>query len=101
MVSAADRGTFARTGATVGELLERWLDQAASDYSPKTVRETRGTSIATSSQPWATFRCRSSGRRTWTASIATCWRTALEVARCRPARSAAFTASSDERSSKG
>ena len=41
MVSAADQGTFARTGATVGELLERWLAQAASDYSPKTVRETR------------------------------------------------------------
>ena len=41
MVSAADRGTFARTGATVGELLERWLAQSASDYSPKTVRETR------------------------------------------------------------
>ena len=29
MVAEADHGTFARTSATVGELLERWFEQAA------------------------------------------------------------------------
>lgn len=42
MVGDADRGGFARTGATTGELLERWLAHAKADFSPKTVRETRG-----------------------------------------------------------
>ncbi len=38
----ADRGALARTDATVGELLERWFEQARDDFSPKTVLETRG-----------------------------------------------------------
>ena len=42
MVTGADQGTYARTSAPVGELLERWFAQAVTDYSPKTVRETRG-----------------------------------------------------------
>ncbi len=42
MVAEADRGTLARTDTTVGELLERWFDQAKEDFSPKTVVETRG-----------------------------------------------------------
>jgi hypothetical protein len=42
MVAEADTGTLARTDATVGELLERWFEQAKEDFSPKTVLETRG-----------------------------------------------------------
>jgi integrase len=42
MVAAADRGALARSGATVGELLERWFEHASADFSPKTARETRG-----------------------------------------------------------
>jgi integrase len=42
MVADADQGGFARTSATVGDLLEHWFVQAREDYSPKTVRETRG-----------------------------------------------------------
>ena len=41
MVADADHGGFARTSATVGDLLERWFAQAREDYSPKTVLETR------------------------------------------------------------
>jgi integrase len=42
IVAGADQGSFARTSATVGELLERWFELARDDYSPKTVLETRG-----------------------------------------------------------
>jgi integrase len=42
MVTAAERGQFARTNATAGELIEAWFEQAARDFSPKTVKETRG-----------------------------------------------------------
>jgi integrase len=41
MVADADQGGFARTSATVGDLLEHWFAQARDDYSPKTVLETR------------------------------------------------------------
>jgi integrase len=41
MVADADQGGFARTSATVGDLLERWFEQARADFSPKTVLETR------------------------------------------------------------
>ncbi len=41
MVAEADQGAFARTSATVGDLLERWFAHVRDDYSPKTVRETR------------------------------------------------------------
>src|SRR5438876_6012044 len=36
MVAEADRGAMVSTAATVGELLERWFEQAAPDFSPKT-----------------------------------------------------------------
>lgn len=42
MVTDAERGLSVRTSATVGELLERWFVFAAPDFSPKTVKETRG-----------------------------------------------------------
>lgn len=42
MVAAADKGALVRTSATVGELLEAWLEQAKGEFSPKTVLETRG-----------------------------------------------------------
>jgi integrase len=42
MVTEAQRGRFARTNATAGELIEAWFEQAAIDFSPKTVKETRG-----------------------------------------------------------
>lgn len=42
MVTDAERGLSVRTTATAGELLEAWFDQAVRDFSPKTVRETRG-----------------------------------------------------------
>jgi integrase len=42
MVLDAQRGLAVRTAATVGELLEAWFDLARYDFSPKTVRETRG-----------------------------------------------------------
>jgi integrase len=42
MVTEAERGLTARTTATVGELLETWFEFAAPDFSPKTVKETRG-----------------------------------------------------------
>ena len=42
MIVEAERGTLARTSATVGDLLETWFEFAAPEFSPKTVRETRG-----------------------------------------------------------
>ena len=42
MIVDANRGAMARTTATLGQLLDEWLDQAQRDFSPKTVRETRG-----------------------------------------------------------
>ena len=42
MVTEAERGLTVRTTATVGELLEAWFDFASPDFSPKTVKETRG-----------------------------------------------------------
>ncbi len=41
-VTEIDRGLTVVAGATVGELLERWFEQARADFSPKTVLETRG-----------------------------------------------------------
>jgi integrase len=38
----AERGLAARTTATVGELLDRWLELARADFSPKTTREVTG-----------------------------------------------------------
>ena len=42
MVSEVERGFSVRTSSTVGELLEAWLELASRDFSPKTVKETRG-----------------------------------------------------------
>lgn len=42
MVVEAERGLSARTTATVGELLDRWLELARVDFSPKTTREVSG-----------------------------------------------------------
>ena len=42
MISEAERGLSVRTSATVGDLLKRWFDFAARDFSPKTVKGTRG-----------------------------------------------------------
>ena len=42
MVTDADRGLSVRTNATTGELIEAWFEHAAGDFSPKTVKETRG-----------------------------------------------------------
>ena len=42
MITEAERGLSVRTSATVGDLLEQWFDFAARDFSPKTVKETRG-----------------------------------------------------------
>lgn len=38
----AERGRATRTTATVGELLDRWLELAREDFSPKTTREVVG-----------------------------------------------------------
>jgi hypothetical protein len=38
----AERGLAVRTTATVGELLDRWLELARADFSPKTTREASG-----------------------------------------------------------
>jgi integrase len=42
MVVDAERLGSTHTNATTGELLERWFEQATPDFSPSTVRETRG-----------------------------------------------------------
>ncbi|NNE73162.1 MAG: hypothetical protein HKN26_05825, partial [Acidimicrobiales bacterium] len=42
MVTEAERGLTPRTASTVGELLEAWFAMAAADFSPTTVKETRG-----------------------------------------------------------
>ncbi|MGB9345543.1 MAG: hypothetical protein WCA90_05900 [Ilumatobacteraceae bacterium] len=42
MVTEAERGLTVRTTATVGELLEAWFEFASPDFSPKTIKETRG-----------------------------------------------------------
>ncbi|MFZ8999546.1 MAG: tyrosine-type recombinase/integrase, partial [Ilumatobacteraceae bacterium] len=42
MITEAERGLTVRTTATVGELLDAWFEFAAPDFSPKTVKETRG-----------------------------------------------------------
>ncbi len=42
MVLDAQRGVSVRRSATVGDLLEAWFDLARHDFSPKTVKETRG-----------------------------------------------------------
>ena len=42
MISEAERGLSVRTSASVGDLLEKWFEFAAPDFSPKTVKETRG-----------------------------------------------------------
>ena len=42
MITEAERVSMARTTATVGESLDTWFEFAAPDFSPKTVKETRG-----------------------------------------------------------
>lgn len=42
MVTDAGRGLSVRTNATTGQLIEAWFEHAAGDFSPKTVKETRG-----------------------------------------------------------
>jgi len=42
LVAEAERGSLARTKATVGELLEEWYAHASPGFSPKGARETRG-----------------------------------------------------------
>lgn len=42
MLAEADKGLSVRTSATVGELLDRWFEFAAQDFSPSTVKEIRG-----------------------------------------------------------
>jgi integrase len=42
MITEAERGLTVRTTATVGELLSAWIEFAAPDFSPKTVKETKG-----------------------------------------------------------
>ena len=42
MITEVERGLSVTTNATVGELLEAWLEMASRDFSPKTVTETRG-----------------------------------------------------------
>ncbi len=42
MITEAERGLTVRTSATVGELLSAWIEFAAPDFSPKTVKETKG-----------------------------------------------------------
>jgi integrase len=42
MVVTVERGMAARTSATVGQLLEAWFAVAREDFSPKTVKETKG-----------------------------------------------------------
>ena len=42
MVTEAGRGLAPKSGSTVGELLEAWFELATADFSPTTVRETRG-----------------------------------------------------------
>ncbi len=42
MITEAERGLTVRTTATVGELLSAWIEFASPDFSPKTVKETRG-----------------------------------------------------------
>jgi len=42
MVTEAERGLTPRSTSTVGELLEAWFEMAAADFSPTTVKETRG-----------------------------------------------------------
>ena len=42
IVTDAERGLTPRSSATVGDLLEAWFRQAAQDFSPTTVKETRG-----------------------------------------------------------
>jgi len=42
MVTEAERGLTPRSASTVGELLEAWFEMAAADFSPTTVKETRG-----------------------------------------------------------
>lgn len=42
MITEAERGLTVCTTATVGELLSAWIEFAAPDFSPKTVKETQG-----------------------------------------------------------
>jgi integrase len=42
MITEVDKGLVARTNATVKDLLEAWFELAAADFSPTTVKETRG-----------------------------------------------------------
>ncbi len=42
MIADAERGLTPRSSATVADLLEAWFEQAAKDFSPTTVKETRG-----------------------------------------------------------
>lgn len=42
MVTEAEKGLTSRSTATVGELIEEWFELAKVDFSPSTVKETRG-----------------------------------------------------------
>ena len=42
MITEAERGLAVRRNATVGEPLEAWFEMASGDFSPSTVKETRG-----------------------------------------------------------
>ena len=42
MIADAQRGLTVPSTATVGELIEAWFDQATADFSPSTIKETRG-----------------------------------------------------------
>ena len=42
LVTEAERELLVRANATAGELIEAWFEQATRDFSPKTVKETRG-----------------------------------------------------------
>jgi integrase len=42
MISEAERGLSVRSSASVGDLLDAWFEMAKGDFSPSTVKETRG-----------------------------------------------------------
>ncbi|MCA1672605.1 MAG: hypothetical protein LC799_10505 [Actinobacteria bacterium] len=80
LVAEAERGSLARTKATVSGLLEEWFAHASPGFSPKGAREHAASSTATSSRSWATCRCPSSGPPTWTACTGGSVRRAAEPA---------------------
>jgi hypothetical protein len=61
-ITEAERGLAVRRSASVGELLEAWFELASGDFSPSTVKETRGCPFS------GRCRCRGSGRATSTSA---------------------------------